>query len=52
MLLVFQTHHSQCLAQKPTFYQGIDCCVFESDVPRSLALSVLVVVEMLNAINR
>lgn len=50
-ILVIQTHHSQCLAQ-PTYFAGVDCAVFGSDIPHGLALSVLVTVEMLNALNR
>lgn len=41
----------QCTEQNPMF-QGIDCEVFESRYPTTMALSVLVTVEMLNALNR
>lgn len=41
----------QCLAE-PTMFAGVDCDVFQSPMPMTLALSVLVVIEMLNALNR
>lgn len=44
------THHSQCLAQDERFL-GIDCEVFDHPAPMTMALSVLVVIEMLNALN-
>uniref|UniRef100_A0A0L8FWD6 Calcium-transporting ATPase n=1 Tax=Octopus bimaculoides TaxID=37653 RepID=A0A0L8FWD6_OCTBM len=44
------THHSQCPAQEGRF-KGIDCDIFESPEPKTMALSVLVVIEMLNALN-
>lgn len=46
-----QTHHSQCLAQDEMF-KGVDCEIFDSPHPMTMALSVLVVIEMLNALNR
>ncbi|GAB1608058.1 sarcoplasmic/endoplasmic reticulum calcium ATPase 1 [Argonauta hians] len=44
------THHSQCPAQEGRF-KGVDCDIFESSEPKTMALSVLVVIEMLNALN-
>nr|AML22896.1 sarcoplasmic/endoplasmic reticulum Ca2+-ATPase [Tridacna squamosa] len=44
------THHSQCLAQDERFV-GVDCEVFDHPAPMTMALSVLVVIEMLNALN-
>ncbi|KAL7064758.1 hypothetical protein AAHC03_05314 [Spirometra sp. Aus1] len=44
------THHMQCLAEHENFH-GIDCRIFENPKPMTLALSVLVLVEMLNAMN-
>ncbi|CAC5382028.1 ATP2A [Mytilus coruscus] len=44
------THHSQCLAQEEMF-KGISCNIFDSPHPMTMALSVLVVIEMLNALN-
>lgn len=46
-----QTHHAHCLAQESRF-EGIDCAVFEHPKPMSMALSVLVTIEMCNALNR
>ncbi|VEL15254.1 unnamed protein product [Protopolystoma xenopodis] len=46
-----KTHQSQCLAQESRF-EGIDCAIFTHPKPMSMALSVLVLVEMLNAMNR
>merc|ERR1719391_999073 len=40
----------QCLAEHDNFH-GIDCRIFENPKPMTMALSVLVVVEMLNAMN-
>lgn len=45
-----QTHHSQCLAQQGEFRE-FDCSIFESEKPTTLALSVLVLIEMCNALN-
>jgi len=45
------THHSQCLAQDNTMFVGVDCDVFNHPKPMTMALSVLVVIEMLNALN-
>ncbi|GAA36484.2 Ca2+ transporting ATPase sarcoplasmic/endoplasmic reticulum [Clonorchis sinensis] len=44
------THQSQCLAQESRF-EGIDCAIFTHPKPMTMALSVLVLIEMLNAMN-
>jgi Ca2+ transporting ATPase len=44
------THHMQCLTDVKTF-AGIDCSVFVHTKPMTMALSVLVVIEMCNALN-
>ncbi|KAL5108299.1 Sarcoplasmic/endoplasmic reticulum calcium ATPase 3 [Taenia crassiceps] len=44
------THHLKCSVDKANF-QGVPCSVFSSTKPMTLALSVLVVIEMLNALN-
>jgi Ca2+ transporting ATPase len=44
------THHMQCLVQDERF-KGIDCEVFDDPKPKSMALSVLVVIEIFNALN-
>jgi P-type Ca2+ transporter type 2A len=41
----------QCLVQDERF-KGIDCEVFEDPHPKTMALSVLVVIEICNALNR
>ena len=46
-----QTHHMQCLGE-PENFKGIDCAIFQAPEPMTMALSVLVVIEMLNALNR
>lgn len=46
-----QTHHLQCSGSGPEF-KGIDCKVFTDPHPMTMALSVLVTIEMLNAMNR
>ena len=47
----FKTHFSKCSADNPEF-KGVDCDMFESLHPMTIALSVLVTIEMLNALNR
>ncbi|GAV01129.1 hypothetical protein RvY_11888 [Ramazzottius varieornatus] len=44
------THHLVC-ANEPENFRGIDCDVFEDPHPMTMALSVLVSIEMLNAMN-
>ncbi|XP_045078609.1 sarcoplasmic/endoplasmic reticulum calcium ATPase 1-like isoform X2 [Coregonus clupeaformis] len=43
-------HFMQCSEDNPMF-QGIDCEVFESRYPTTMALSVLVTIEMFNSLN-
>jgi len=43
------THHMQCI--KSGDFAGVDCAVFVSTKPMTMALSVLVVIEMCNALN-
>ncbi|XP_063809769.1 sarcoplasmic/endoplasmic reticulum calcium ATPase 3 [Pseudophryne corroboree] len=43
-------HFMKCTSNNPLF-EGIDCEVFESRYPTTMALSVLVTVEMCNALN-
>uniref|UniRef100_A0A8C7ZRX3 Calcium-transporting ATPase n=1 Tax=Oryzias sinensis TaxID=183150 RepID=A0A8C7ZRX3_9TELE len=43
-------HFMQCTEHNPMF-QGIDCEVFESHYPTTMALSVLVTIEMFNSLN-
>lgn len=50
-LFFFQSHFLQCGPDNPD-YQGLDCKVFESPYPMTMALSVLVTIEMCNALNR
>lgn len=44
------THHLSCTADSEIF-KGIDCSVFQDPHPMTMALSVLVTIEMLNALN-
>jgi len=44
------SHHLQCFGDNPNF-KGIDCTVFRDPHPMTMALSVLVLIEMLNALN-
>ncbi|XP_067992768.1 LOW QUALITY PROTEIN: sarcoplasmic/endoplasmic reticulum calcium ATPase 1-like, partial [Melanerpes formicivorus] len=44
------THFMQCSEHNAEF-EGLDCEVFESPVPMTMALSVLVTIEMCNALN-
>ena len=46
-----QTHYTQCTDDNPD-YKGIDCDVFDDLHPMTIALSILVTIEMLNALNR
>lgn len=45
------THHLSCLGGGDDF-KGVDCKIFNSPHPMTMALSVLVTIEMLNAMNR
>ncbi|RVE68849.1 hypothetical protein OJAV_G00096260 [Oryzias javanicus] len=44
------SHYLQCSAENPEF-EGLDCQIFESPYPMTMALSVLVTIEMCNALN-
>jgi len=44
------THHLACITDKVNF-KGIECHVFHDPHPMTMALSVLVLIEMLNALN-
>lgn len=44
------THHLQCLGN-PEEFKGVDCSIFHDPHPMTMALSVLVTIEMLNAMN-
>lgn len=44
------THHMQCSADTTSFV-GVDCNIFVNTKPMTMALSVLVVIEMCNALN-
>ncbi|XP_024084170.1 calcium-transporting ATPase sarcoplasmic/endoplasmic reticulum type isoform X1 [Cimex lectularius] len=44
------THHLQCIGGGPEF-AGVDCHIFHDPHPMTMALSVLVTIEMLNAMN-
>ncbi|MBN3311762.1 AT2A2 ATPase, partial [Atractosteus spatula] len=45
------SHYLQCSEEHKEF-EGVDCSVFESPYPMTMALSVLVTIEMCNALNR
>lgn len=49
--LLLQTHFMQCTEDHPDF-EGVDCEIFEAPEPMTMALSVLVTIEMCNALNR
>ena len=51
LAVVLQTHFMQCQGD-PENFADIDCKLFDSPKPRTMALSVLVVIEVLNAFNR
>jgi len=51
LLLILQTHHLACIGEGDEF-KGVDCRVFNDPHPMTMALSVLVTIEMLNAMNR
>lgn len=44
------TNYLQCATQ-PENFEGVECSIFQDPHPMTLALSVLVVIEMLNALN-
>ncbi|XP_065579846.1 calcium-transporting ATPase sarcoplasmic/endoplasmic reticulum type isoform X2 [Artemia franciscana] len=44
------SHHLQCTPENE-YFEGIDCEIFSDPHPMTMALSVLVTIEMLNAIN-
>ncbi|XP_067128027.1 calcium-transporting ATPase sarcoplasmic/endoplasmic reticulum type-like [Centruroides vittatus] len=44
------SHHLKCLGD-PENFKGIDCNIFHDPHPMTMALSVLVTIEMLNALN-
>nr|XP_034338964.1 calcium-transporting ATPase sarcoplasmic/endoplasmic reticulum type isoform X3 [Crassostrea gigas] len=44
------THHMQCPAE-PGMFKDVDCHIFNDPHPMTMALSVLVTIEMLNALN-
>ncbi|TGZ71130.1 hypothetical protein CRM22_002807 [Opisthorchis felineus] len=44
------THHLQCTLE-PSAFVGVPCSVFSSPKPMTMALSVLVLIEMFNALN-
>ncbi|EHH21172.1 hypothetical protein EGK_04175 [Macaca mulatta] len=49
-LLLTVSHFLQCKEDNPDF-EGVDCAIFESPYPMTMALSVLVTIEMCNALN-
>ncbi|KAK4298153.1 hypothetical protein Pmani_029481 [Petrolisthes manimaculis] len=44
------THHLSC-PNDPANFEGLDCVIFSHTAPMTMALSVLVTIEMLNALN-
>jgi len=44
------THYMQC-STNPELFEGLSCKIFEDPHPMTMALSVLVTIEMLNALN-
>jgi len=44
------SHHLSCLGE-PENFEGVDCGIFSHPCPMTMALSVLVTIEMLNALN-
>jgi Ca2+ transporting ATPase len=44
------THFMQCLGGGPE-WEGFDCHIFEDEHPMTMALSVLVIIELMNALN-
>lgn len=51
LFFFYQSHFLQCSPDHPDF-QDLECHVFESPYPMTMALSVLVTIEMCNALNR
>lgn len=49
--LSLQSHFLQCAPDNPEF-EGLECEIFGSPYPMTMALSVLVTIEMCNALNR
>lgn len=48
---LLQSHYLQC-SEGSAEFAGVQCSVFESPHPMTMALSVLVTIEMCNALNR
>eukprot|EP00118_Oscarella_pearsei_P009630 m.56142 g.56142 ORF g.56142 m.56142 type:complete len:148 (+) comp34564_c0_seq2:2768-3211(+) len=49
--LCMQTHHLSCSIQKEQQFGSVDCETFDDPRPMTMALSVLVTIEALNALN-
>ncbi|XP_065190129.1 calcium-transporting ATPase sarcoplasmic/endoplasmic reticulum type-like [Sycon ciliatum] len=45
------SHHMSCTLDKENFAENFDCEIFDDPHPMTMALSVLVTIEMLNALN-
>jgi len=45
------SHHLSCLGDEDGNFEGLDCAIFSHPAPMTMALSVLVTIEMLNALN-